>query len=137
MNAADARLAATKRYLADEGLDGLIAFNGGQNSFLESHAVFVLSGVRPIGESAVLVDRSGAATLLVTPAWEAERAAALSRTAKTVGADNLAGALNSALAAQGVDPRKTVTVALSTLGVGMVERIEAVLGGKVAANDKY
>src|SRR6266851_2896203 len=76
MSIQDTRLATTARYLADEGLDGLVALNGGQNSFLESHAVFVLSGVRPIGESAVLVDRSGASTLMATPAWEAERAAA-------------------------------------------------------------
>jgi Xaa-Pro dipeptidase len=131
------RLAATARYLADEGLDGLIAFNGAQNSFLESHAVFVLSGVRPIGESAVLVDRSGVSTLMVTPAWEGERAAALAHTAKTVGTDDLAAALKSALAAHGIDPRRTMTVALATLGVGLIERIEAVLGGKVRTNDKY
>ena len=131
------RLAATARYLADEGLDALVAFNGGHNSFLESHAVFVLSGVRPVGESAVVVDRSGASTLLVTPAWEGERAAAFSRTDKTVGTDDLAAALEGALGTHGIDPRKSVTVALSTLGVGVVERIEAVLGGKVQANDKY
>src|ERR1700730_4155386 len=115
MSVQDTRLATTARYLADEGLDGLVALNGGQNSFLESHAVFVLSGVRPIGESAVLVDRSGAATLIVTPAWEGERAAALSRTTNTIGTDDLAQALGTALAAHGIDPRKTVTVALSTL----------------------
>src|SRR5258708_1276432 len=137
MGVQDTRLAATARYLGDEGLDGLVAFNGGQNSFLESHAVVVLSGVRPIGESAVLVDRTGAATLMVTPAWEAERAATLSRTAKTVGTDDLAETLGSALAAHGVDPRKTVTVALSTLGLGLVAGIETVLGGKVRANDKF
>ena len=137
MNTHDTRLAATARYLSDEGLDGLIAFNGGQNSFLEGHAVFVLSGVRPIGESAVLVDRNGASTLIVTPAWEAERAAALSRTNKTIGTDDLAEGTRSALAAHGIDPRRTVTVALSTLGLGLVASIEAVLGGKVPANDKY
>jgi Xaa-Pro dipeptidase len=137
MNTHDTRLAATARYLATEGLDGLLAFNGGQNSFLEGHAVFVLSGVRPIGESAVLVDRNGASTLIVTPAWEAERAAALSRTNKTIGTDNLAEGLKSALARHGIDPRQTVTVALSTLGLGLVADIEAVLGGTVRANDKY
>jgi Xaa-Pro aminopeptidase len=137
MSTQDTRLAATARYLSTHGLDGLIAFNGGQNSFLEAHAVFVLSGVRPIGESAVVVDRSGAATLIVTPAWEAERAAALSRTEKTVGTDDLPQALTAALAAHKIDPRKTITVALSTLGLGLVGAIEAVLDGKVRADDKY
>src|SRR3981081_4799842 len=99
MNVHDTRLAQTARYLAPEGLDGLVALTYGLNSFLEPHAVFVLSGVRPIGESAVLVDRGGASTLMVTPAWEAERAAALSRTARTIGTDDLAQALADAIAA--------------------------------------
>src|SRR5258708_27985649 len=107
MSIEDPRLAATARYLATEGLDGLLAFNGGQNSFLEGHAVFVLSGVRPIGESAVLVDRARASTLIVTPAWEAERAAALSRTSKTVGTHDLAEALRSAIAPPRIAPAKT------------------------------
>src|SRR3954466_6573576 len=109
MAAQDNRLEATARYLADEALDGLVAVNFGHNSFLESHAVFVLSGVRPIGESAVVVDRSGASTLIVTPAWDAERAAALSQTAKTIGTDDLPTALASVLQSHRIDPRKTVT----------------------------
>jgi Xaa-Pro dipeptidase len=137
MSVQDTRLAQTARYLEAEGLDGLVALNFGMNSFLEPHAVFVLSGVRPIGESAVLVDRAGSSTLMVTPAWEAERAATLSRTAKTVGTDDLAEALRTAIAQHGVDARKTVTVGLSTLGLGLAQSIEAVLGGKVRANDRY
>ena len=73
MSVQDVRLGETVRYLEAEALDGLVAVNYGHNSFLESHAVFVLSGVRPIGESAVVVSRSGASTLIVTPAWDAER----------------------------------------------------------------
>src|SRR6266404_5910248 len=83
MRVHDNRLAMTARYLEAEALDGLVAVNFGQNSFLESHAAFVLSGVRPIGESAVVVDRSGGSTLIVTPAWDAERATTLSHTEKT------------------------------------------------------
>jgi Xaa-Pro aminopeptidase len=133
----DARLATTAGDLQAAELDGLVALNYGLNSFLEPHAVFVLSGVRPIGESAVVVDRAGTSTLIVTPAWDAERAAALSRTATTIGTDDLARALADALTAHRIDPRKTITVGLSTLGVGLVKRIEAALGGKVHANDTY
>jgi Xaa-Pro dipeptidase len=137
MSIQQTRLAATARYLADEGLDALIAFNGGQNSFLEGHAVFVLSGVKPVGESAVLVDRSGGSTLIVTPAWEAERAAATAKTAKTVATDDLPQALATTVKAHEIDPRKIVTVALSTLGRGLVAGIEVALGGAARANDKY
>jgi Xaa-Pro dipeptidase len=131
------RLAATARYLQDEGLDGLVALNFGQNSFLESHAVFVLSGMRPIGESAVVVDRDGGSTLIVTPAWDGERAGSLSQTASTIGTDDLPQALGKALAGARIDPRHTVTVGLSTLGVGLAQRIEEVLGGKVRAAENY
>jgi len=58
---------------------GLSAFNDGQNSFLASNAVFVLAGVRAIGESAVVIDRAGGATLIVTPAWDQERSPRRSR----------------------------------------------------------
>jgi len=131
------RLKETARYLADEALDALVAVNFGQNSFLESHAVFVLSGVRPIGESAVVVDRGGRSTLIVTPAWDAERAAGLSRTSKTIGTDDLAEALASVVRDHGIDPQKSITVGMSTLGQGLARRIEEVVGGKTRAADNF
>src|SRR5438552_7791088 len=130
-----ARLEKTARYLADAALDGLVAVNFGHNSFLESHAVFVLSGVRPIGESAVVVDRAGASTLIVTPAWDAERAARLSHTSKTVGTDDLAATLATVLAEHRLDGRSVATVGLSTLAQGLAKRIEATLGGNSRANE--
>ena len=56
------RLAAAAKYLANNGRDGLIAASNGLNNFLESNAVYVLSGVRPMGESAVVLDRDGRST---------------------------------------------------------------------------
>jgi Xaa-Pro aminopeptidase len=137
MHANDDRLAATARYLAGEGLDGLVAVNYRHNSFLESHAVFALAGVRPIGESAVVVERGGGSTLIVTPAWDADRAAAISRTAKTVGTDDLAGALVTVIAEHKIDPGKIVTVGIATLGLALAQKIEALLGGKAHARDGY
>ena len=93
----DGRLTQATRHLQDEALDGLIAASNGLNNFLESNAVYVLSGVRPIGESAVVLDREGSSTLIVTPAWDEERAARLSRTTRTIGTNDLAAALGSAV----------------------------------------
>jgi hypothetical protein len=131
------RLAEAVRYLGNERLDGLVAVNYGHNSFLESHAVFVLSGVRPIGESAVVVDRAGASTLIVTPAWDAERAAKLSQTSKTVGTDDLAATLAGVLAEHRLDGRAIVSVGLSTLAQGLAKRIEAALGANSRANELF
>ncbi|HXQ52490.1 MAG TPA: Xaa-Pro peptidase family protein [Stellaceae bacterium] len=137
MVSGEGRLAATARYLEERGLDALVAFNNGQNSFLESNAVFVLSGVRPIGESAVLVDRTGTASLIVTPAWDEARAAAQSRTQTAIGADDLPAALGHTLKAHRVDSSKLVTVGLGTLGLALVRRIEAALGGTPPAQDDF
>lgn len=133
----DNRLAVTARTLADEGLDALVAVNFGQNSFLESHAVFVLSGVRPVGESAVVVDRGGRSTLIVTPSWDTERAAALSRTSGTIGTDDLAGTLAEVVREHEVDPAKTLTVGLSVLGQGLAQQIEHALDGKARADENF
>jgi Xaa-Pro dipeptidase len=137
MGIVNIRLGETARYLEKEAQDGLVAVNFGHNSFLESNAVFVLSGVRPVGESAVVVDRSGGSTLIVTPAWDAERAQAQSCTERTIGTDDLPGALASVLRERGIDPGKTVAVGLAAVGQGLVQKIETVLGGKAHANESF
>ena len=131
------RLAATARYLEERGLDGMVAFNNGQNSFLESNAVFVLGGVRPIGEGAIVIDRSGGASLIVTPSWDGTRAGELSRAADTVATDDLPAALAQALTRHRIDARRMVTVGLGTLGLALVRQIEAVLGHVPASADGF
>jgi Xaa-Pro dipeptidase len=122
------RLAEAAGYLQDQALDGLIAASNGLNNFLDSNAVYVFSDVRPIGESAVVLDRDGASTLIVTPAWDEERAAALSATDRTIGADDLAAALGGAVKTHRLDLSRTVSVGLSLLGTALFDRIGAALG---------
>jgi Xaa-Pro dipeptidase len=133
----DPRLEETARYLREEGCEAMVAANNGQNLFLDSNVVFVFSGVRPIGESAVVIDASGRSTLVVTPAWDVERATSFSRTDSTIACDDLAEGLARALRAAKVDPARTVTVALSTLDSSTARRIEAVLGGPRPSNDGF
>ena len=128
MGGKDSRLTQATKHLQDEALDGLIAASNGLNNFLESNAVYVLSGVRPIGESAVVLDREGSSTLIVTPAWDEERAARNSRTTRTIGTNNLAAALDSAVKTHRLNMSRTVSISLSLLGQGIVNRIAAALG---------
>src|ERR1700744_4252207 len=109
MGGKDSRLTQATRHLQNQALDGLIAASNGLNNFLESNAVYVLSGVRPIGESAVVLDREGSSTLIVTPAWDEERAARLSRTARTVGTNDLAAALDAAVRAPKLTMARTAS----------------------------
>jgi Xaa-Pro dipeptidase len=122
------RLIAATRYLANQALDGLIAASNGLNNFLDSNAVYVFSGVRPIGESAVVLDRDGASTLIVTPACDEVRAAAASLTDRTIGTDDLAATLDGAVKSHRLDLSRTISVGLSLLGAALFDRIAAALG---------
>jgi Xaa-Pro dipeptidase len=130
------RLAAATRHLADAALDGLIAASNGLNNFLDSNAVYVFSGVRPIGESAVVLDRDGASTLIVTPAWDEARAAAASATDRTIGSDDLAATLKSVAGTHRLDLSRTISVGLSLLGVALVDRMTSALGVLPQAADE-
>jgi Xaa-Pro aminopeptidase len=130
------RLAQASRYLADQALDGLIAASNGLNNFLDSNAVYVLSGVRPIGESAVVLDRDGRSTLIVTPAWDEERAAAASSTDHTIGADDLVAALHAAVGTHRLDLSRTLSVGVSLFGKALVDRIAAALDTLPKAADE-
>jgi Xaa-Pro aminopeptidase len=130
------RLNQATLHLQDEALDGLIAASNGLNNFLDSNAVYVLSGVRPIGESAVVLDRDGASTLIVTPAWDGERAAAISSTDETIATDDLVATLQSVVGTHRLDITRTVSVGLSLLGQSVFDRIASVLGTLPKANDE-
>jgi len=130
------RLGEATQYLAEQRLDGLIAASNGLNNFLEANAVFVLSGVRPMGESAVVLDRDGRATLIVTPAWDEPRAASLSATERTVGTDDLAAALKGVVGSHRLDLSRTLSAGLSMLGAALHDRIAVALGGLPAPADE-
>jgi Xaa-Pro aminopeptidase len=122
------RLIEAAKYLQTGGFDGLIAASNGLNNFLESNAVYVLSGVRPIGESAVVLDRDGRSTLIATPAWDGERAASISSTDQAVGTDDLAAALKDVVGNYRLNMARTISVGLSLLSQGLAARIGAGLG---------
>ena len=137
----DRRIQETMRYLEAEGFEALVVTYHGQNVFanvfIDSNGVYVLSGVRPIAEGAVIVERSGRSTLVVSPAWDAERAGALSRTDGTLGCDDLAAGLALALRNARIDPAKVLTQGLPLLGRALAQRIEAVLGGTRPADESF
>src|SRR5258707_347802 len=130
------RLLEATSYLESQTLDGLIAASNGLNNFLDSNAVYVLSGVRPIGESAVVLDRDGVSTLIVTPAWDEARAASSSSTDRTIGTYDLAATRKSVVGTHRLDMSRTISIGLSLLGAALVDRITSALGAlPKAANE--
>jgi Xaa-Pro dipeptidase len=69
------RRAAVCRRMAERGVDVLIAASSGFRPYDFADAVMFLGGYQSLGESAFLLGRDGTATLIVSPAWDAARAA--------------------------------------------------------------
>ena len=129
------RITAAIEWLMIEKLDGLIAFNDGQNSFLDSNAVYVFSGVRPIGRSAVIIGRDGSSTLIVEPAWDADRASGLSFTTQTRATDDLVKTLAVELAHHGLARGALAVVALAKQSRSLDRSVRGLLEREPRAAD--
>src|SRR3954447_18793679 len=70
----DERLAAIRAGMIEHGLDLIVAVHDGAHFIETPNPVFVLSGFKSLGPAAVVLPRDGEASLIVTPAWDAERA---------------------------------------------------------------
>ncbi len=69
------RLAAIRAGMIEHELDLIVAVHDGAHFIETPNPVFVLSGFKSLGAAAVVLPRDGDASLIVTPAWDAERAA--------------------------------------------------------------
>ncbi|MDP2358153.1 MAG: Xaa-Pro peptidase family protein [Beijerinckiaceae bacterium] len=129
------RITTAIEWLKDEKLDGLIAFNDGQNSFLDSNAVYVFSGVRPIGRSAVIIGRDGSSTLIVEPVWDEERARGISFTTRTRATENLVQALSEELTHHGLAGASLAVVALAKQSRALDRSVRSLLASEPRAAD--
>ncbi len=122
------RLQAVAQALAAEGLDALVALTTSFHSFLEPDGVLLLSGFKPMGESAVCVHRDGRVALVVTPAWDAARARERSGFETVIAADDPAEPIATLLAGWGVAPGKAGASGLDSVPVDLADRLEARVG---------
>jgi Xaa-Pro aminopeptidase len=70
----DQRRESCVRLLESRALDCLVGFGGSIHNFLLCEPALVLAGFRTIGPTAIVLERSGRLTMLVSPAWDAPRA---------------------------------------------------------------
>jgi len=91
------RVAAVRRRMAEEKLDRIVAIHDGTHFIETPNPVTVLSGFKSLGAAAVVLDRDGGLQLIVTPAWDVERAKERCPGMRIVGADDVIEALSSAL----------------------------------------
>ncbi len=83
--------------MAEQGVEGLLVLSQAFHSFQELNPVLVLSGFKNLGNAAALLAGDGSLTLIVTPAWDAERASERVPAARVVATDDLAGVVNAEL----------------------------------------
>jgi len=119
------RLKAARGWLAEHGFDAMVAFADGQNSFLESNAVYVFTNVRSIGRSAVILEAGGGSTLVVEPAYDGDRVRAIAAVDRVIASDTFAQALTDALGA--VKSGRVATVALTKQSKALSDAVLACL----------
>ena len=129
------RLDAVAKALDAAKLDVLVAFTTSFHTFLETDAVLLLSGFKPMGDSAAIVARDGRTALVVTPAWDAARAEERSSLARTIPCDDPAGPIAEVLREWRVAPEKVGLAGAATLPHELETRVIAALGGKAKDAD--
>src|SRR6202049_4539724 len=93
----DERLAAIRANMLAHKLDVLVAIHDGAHFIETPNPVFVLSRFKSLGPAAVVLRRDGEASLIVTPAWDAERAGDCCQNTRVIAADDLVIGLTAAL----------------------------------------
>lgn len=118
-----------------EGIDLLLGVHDGTHFGGSLNAMMMLSGFRSMGDSVAMVERDGAASLMVSPAWEAERAAESATHMNVTGVDDLLSALKAEVAKRGIAPSRVGIAGLSVLPWEQAKRISALFGDKAKAAD--
>jgi Xaa-Pro dipeptidase len=117
--------------MQDEKLALLVALHDGAHFIEKPNPVMVLSGFKAIGAAATMLHPDGARVLIVTPAWDAERAAELCPQARVVGTDDLLEALLPLIGGHSTQAANNEIglAGLSFLPSGMARPISAALPG--------
>jgi Xaa-Pro aminopeptidase len=125
----DERLNAICAGMAARNLDLIVAVHDGGHFIETPNPVTVISGVKTLGPAICLIERSGARTLIVTPAWDAERV--LQWRVRVIGTDDVVEGLRAALPSG-----KAIGIAgLGFAPCGLARRIMALCPGADAADD--
>ena len=115
----DERLKEVRRRLDERGLERIVALHDGAHFIEKPDPVLVLSGFKSLGPCAVVLERDGRTTLVVTPVWDAGRAAQGRSGLRVVTADDVADGLAGVLGGSGA----TGSVGLAAAPFGIAQRV--------------
>ncbi len=126
MDLSDRRAAVTRRMAAD-AVDVLIAASSGFRPYDFPDPVTFLSGYQSLGESLFLLGRDGAATLIVSPGWDAERVAASAQGVRFVATDDVVSELARLM--RGYSKARIATAGCGSVAPRLAASIAAVADG--------
>lgn len=131
MNFAD-RLAAVRARMREEKLDLLIGLHDGAHFIEKPNPVMVLGGFKSLGPAAVVINRDGAADVIITPHWDADRAREACASARITGTDDV---VEGVIACIGARPGATIGLSgLRFLPSQIAQRITTALPQARPAN---
>jgi Xaa-Pro aminopeptidase len=119
------RLADICARMREAKLDLLIGLHDGAHFIEKPNPVMVLGGFKSLDAAAVLLHADGERTIVVTPAWDAERAAERCPGAAVRGAGDVVDGLNAALGGS--------RVARTSIGIAGLRALPAEIARRVTA----
>jgi Xaa-Pro dipeptidase len=132
----DARIGAVLRFMAMHGIESLIACSNGLQMPDRPDPVVHLSGYQSLGESVVLLNRSGIEKIIVSPAADAERVACWRDLHDSIATDNLLGALTPCLPDENSIARRFAIVGIDAMPHPFAERLLAIHEGAILSFDE-
>jgi Xaa-Pro aminopeptidase len=128
----DERLADILARMREAKFDTIVALHDGAHFIEKPNPVTVLSGFKSLGPVAAILRSDGAMTLIVSPAWDAERAAEHCPRAHVVGTDDV---IDTLIAELGASIRSTIGLAgVRFLPSSIAERVLGALPSAPAAD---
>lgn len=132
MNQTD-RINRVLRRMAAEKIDTLVALSNAKHHLARANLAAHLMGYRALGESALVLRADGTQTLIITPAWDAERAAKRRPGLTVTAGDDLAVLLASLLRQRA--PGRTATTGLGDMPHALAMRLVDIVGKDALAFD--
>jgi Xaa-Pro dipeptidase len=127
---------AIRGQMREQGVDLLLGFHDGGHFIEKPNAVMVLSGFKSIGHAMVILPCDGKAMLVVSPFWDAERAAERSASVQAVGADDVVNTLADYLARNPISPARVGTAGLTSMPWPIEKRVTAMLRGEARGMER-
>jgi Xaa-Pro dipeptidase len=127
------RLADIRARMRDEKVDLLIGLHDGAHFIEKPNPVMVLTGFKSLGAAAVLLE-SNSVTLVITPHWDAERAAQACPDARVIGVDDVAEGVLAEVGRRAAAGTAVATAGLRFLPYDIASHLTVALPGARSAD---